>query len=147
MGKNLEYYINLPYNIVVKKDRDNEGNVCYIARVLELPHCLGDGKTAQEAIECLNIHMRMAIEAYLKDGLPVPEPQSEYSGNINIRVDPELHARLAQEAAVYDMSLNKYTSLILERRKPGTYENTPVTAGKRKPGKPGSGSRVRTNAG
>lgn len=70
--------------------------------------------------------MKMAIQAYLRDGLPVPEPQTEYSGNINIRVDPELHARLAQEAATYEMSLNKYTSLILERRKTGTCESVPV---------------------
>jgi antitoxin HicB len=133
MEKNVEYYLNLPYNIVVKKDKDNEGKVCYIARVLEIPHCLGDGKTAPEALNTLNVHMRMAIEAYLKGGLPVPEPQTEYSGNINIRIDPELHARLAQEAATYDMSLNKYTSLILERRKSGSYEKKPVMVRERKP--------------
>lgn len=142
MKKDLEYYLNLPYNIVVKKEKDNEGNIYYIARVLEIPHCLGDGKTAQEAIECLDIHMRMAIDAYLKDGLPVPEPQTEYSGNINIRVDPELHARLAQEAAVYDMSLNKYTALILERRKSSTCDNDTAKATKSRPGK----SRAKTNA-
>jgi len=116
MKKNLDYYMQLPYNIVVKKDKDNSGNPCYIARVLEIPHVLGDGTTVQEALECLNTHMSMTITAYLKDGLPIPEPQTSYSGNINIRVDPNLHARLAQEAATYDMSLNKYTSLILERR-------------------------------
>jgi antitoxin HicB len=132
MEKNVAYYMNLPYNIIVKKDRDNEGKVCYIARVLEIPHCLGDGKTAPEALETLNVHMRMAIEAYLKDGLPVPEPQTEYSGNINIRVDPELHARLAQEAAAYDMSLNKYTALILERRKSTGDRTSPIMVRKRK---------------
>jgi len=116
MEKNLEYYMKLPYTIVVKRDEDNEGQTVYIARVLEIPHLLGDGKTQQEAIECLNTHMSMAIKAHLRDGIPVPEPQTQYSGNINIRVDPELHARLAQEAAARDMSLNKYTSLILERR-------------------------------
>lgn len=44
MQENLEYYMNLPYNIVVKRDRDNEGNICYIARVLELPTVLVMGK-------------------------------------------------------------------------------------------------------
>jgi antitoxin HicB len=131
MEKGINYYMNLPYNIVVKKDKDNNGKVCYIARVLEIPHVLGDGKTAAEALETLNIHLRMAIQAYLKDGLPVPEPQTDYSGNINIRVDPELHARLAQEAAAYDMSLNKYTSLILERRKSLT-QGEPVLTRERK---------------
>jgi antitoxin HicB len=116
MEKNLEYYMKLPYTFVVKRDEDNEGNTSFIARVLEIPHIIGDGNTSQEALDCLNTHMSMAINAYLRDGITVPEPQTEYSGNLNIRVDPELHAHLAQEAAARDLSLNKYTSLILERR-------------------------------
>jgi antitoxin HicB len=136
MEKTLEYYMNLPYNIVIKRDKDNEGNLCFIARVLEIPHCLGDGKTTQEAIECLNIHMKMAIKSYFKDGLPIPEPQTEYSGNINIRVDPDLHASLAREAAVYDMSLNKYTTLILERRKSASFEKMPAEVKERTPDRP-----------
>lgn len=116
MKKDLEYYMRLPYTIVVRREADNEGQAVYIARVLEIPHLLGDGKTQQEAIECLNTHVSMAIKSYLRDSIPIPEPQTQYSGNINIRVDPGLHARLAQEAAAREMSLNKYTSLILERR-------------------------------
>ncbi len=116
MENEIDYYMKLPYTIVIKRDRDNDGGICYLARVLEIPHVLGDGKTAQEALECLDTHMIMAISAYLRDGISVPEPQTEYSGNINIRVDPELHAHLAQEAAARAMSLNKYTALVLERR-------------------------------
>jgi antitoxin HicB len=118
MEKNLQYYMNLPYTVVVKKAQHNRGENCYIARVLEIPHLLGDGDTANEALECLATHMRLTIAAYLRDGMTIPEPQAEYSGNINIRIDPFLHASLAQEAAVHKMSLNKYTALILERRKP-----------------------------
>ncbi|MBI4330797.1 MAG: toxin-antitoxin system HicB family antitoxin [Chloroflexi bacterium] len=116
MEKKLEYYMKLPYTILLKRDKGNEGNPCYIARVLEIPHVLGDGETPGEALECLNTHMIMAIEAYLRDGIAVPEPRADYSGNINIRVDPDLHARLAHEAAAHEMSLNKYTALVLERR-------------------------------
>jgi antitoxin HicB len=118
MEKNLKYYMDLPYTIVVKKACGNQDETCFIARVLEIPHLLGDGPTAESALECLNTHMQMTITSYLKDGITIPEPQSEYSGNINIRVDPYLHASLAEEAATYKMSLNKYTALILERRKP-----------------------------
>jgi predicted HicB family RNase H-like nuclease len=118
MEKDLKYYMNLPYTVVVKKATGNQGETCYLARVLELPHLLGDGETAEAGLECLNTHMKMTITSYLKDGITIPEPQAEYSGNINIRVDPYLHARLAEEAATYKMSLNKYTALILERRKP-----------------------------
>lgn len=131
MEKNIDYYMNLPYTTMVKKDEDNTGGVCYIARILEIPHLIGDGETPQEALECLHIHMKLVIEAYLKDGIPIPEPQTEFSGNINIRVDPALHADLSREAAVYNMSLNKYTSLILERRQ-SAYIGTPEDKNKRK---------------
>lgn len=116
MKKPLEYYINLPYRVIVSREEDNEGNACYVARYLELPHCLGVGKTSDEAIKELELHKDLKIKTHLEEGFDIPEPQTAYSGNINIRVDPVLHARLAHEAAAYEMSLNKYASLILERR-------------------------------
>jgi predicted HicB family RNase H-like nuclease len=131
MEKNLEYFLKLPYTILVKQAENQDGSISYIARILELPHVLGDGYTSQEALDCLNTHMTMAIQAYLRDGLPVPEPQDKYSGNLNIRVDPELHAHLAQEAAARDLSLNKYTSLILERRH--TYTAEDLSSQKKQP--------------
>ncbi len=134
MEKNIEYYMKLPYTIVIKQDTDNNDEICFIARVLEIPHCLGDGKTPEEAVECLEIHKRMTIEAYLKDGISIPEPQTHFSGNINLRVDPELHGKLTQEAMINDMSLNKYAALILERRgKPFTIKQE--TRGRGRPRK------------
>jgi antitoxin HicB len=132
MEKNLEYYLNLPYTIIVEQDEDNDGSICYVARFLELLYCIGVGKTPKEALKELEIHKRMAIKSYYEDGIPIPEPQTEYSGNINIRVDPELHARLAHEAAAFDMSLNKYTSLILERRQSPVTIKKPAMVRERK---------------
>jgi predicted HicB family RNase H-like nuclease len=116
MEKTLKYYMNLPYTTTIVPEEDNDGSPIFIARVLEIPHVLGDGKTRNEALSTLKIHMELAIKYCLREGLPIPEPQTHYSGNLNIRVDPELHSRLSKEAAAYDMSLNKYASLILERR-------------------------------
>jgi antitoxin HicB len=116
MKKTLDYYLNLPYTIVVAPDEDNNGGLCFVASLPELPYCIGVGKDPKEAIKELELHKGMAIKSYYEDGIPIPEPQTQYSGNLNIRVDPELHSRLAKEAAAYDMSLNKYASLILERR-------------------------------
>lgn len=132
MVKDLEYYMKLPYTYIVNPEEDNDGSLIYVASVIEIPHILGDGKTPEQALKTLDIHMRMAIKSYLEDGLPIPEPQTKYSGNLNIRVDPELHARLAKEAAVYDMSLNKYASLILERRQLTGAIKSPVTVRERK---------------
>ncbi len=127
MGKSLEYYASLPYKIIVSIEEDNDRRPCYVARYLELPYCLGVGKTPEEAIKELELHKRIKLKTHLEEGFEIPEPQAAYSGNLNIRVDPVLHARLAQEAAAYDMSLNKYASLILERRQlAAPVGNTPV---------------------
>jgi antitoxin HicB len=115
MEKDLNYYLNLPYTVILEQEEDNDGSMCYVARLLELPHCIGVGKTTEEAFNELDLHKKMVIEGYYEDGVLLPEPQN-CSGNLNIRIDPVLHARLAHEAAAYEMSLNKYASLILERR-------------------------------
>jgi antitoxin HicB len=132
MEKNLDYYMNLPYTMIVKQEEDNDGSMCYVASFLELSLCIGAGKTIEEAVKELELHKRLKLKTHLEKGFPIPEPQTEYSGNINIRVDPELHARLAKEAAAYDMSLNKYTSLILERRQAPMNIKKPAVVRERK---------------
>jgi antitoxin HicB len=132
MEKNLDYYMNLPYTMIIEQEEDNDGSMCYVASFLELSLCIGAGKTIEEAVIELELHKRLKLKTHLEEGFPIPEPQTEYSGNINIRVDPELHARLAKEAAAYDMSLNKYTSLILERRQDSAGLKKPAVVRERK---------------
>ena len=40
------------------------------------------------------------------------EPEKTFSGNIRIRISPDLHAKLSQAAVIHGMSLN---SLIIEK--------------------------------
>ena len=122
--KQVDYYMSLPYTMIVKY-RDEQGGY-FTAGYLELPDLIMTGDTPEEAVKELLIEKPEWFETCLKLGFPIPEPQTKYSGNINIRVDPELHARLAQEAAACDMSLNKYTALILERRKSHNVDTTPM---------------------
>jgi hypothetical protein len=46
------------------------------------------------------------------NGESIPEPISEksYSGKFQVRITPELHRRLAIEAAEENVSLNRYVS-------------------------------------
>jgi antitoxin HicB len=132
MEKNLDYYMNLPYTMMIEQEEDNDGSMCYVASFLDLPYCIGAGKTPTEAIKELELHKQLKLKTHLEEGFPIPEPQTQFSGNLNIRVDPELHSRLAKEAAAYDMSLNKYASLILERRQSPVSIKKPVMARERK---------------
>ncbi len=128
--KRVDYYMGLPYTMIVKY-HDEQGGY-YVAGYLELPDLIMTGYTPEEAVKELLEEKPEWLKTCIELGVPIPEPPSNYSGHINIRVDPELHARLAQEAAVYNMSLNKYTALILERRKSGAYGVNPLAVGERK---------------
>lgn len=36
------------------------------------------------------------------------KPEKTFSGNLRIRIEPDLHAKLAQEASLHNVSLNKF---------------------------------------
>lgn len=43
------------------------------------------------------------------------EPEKPFSGNIHIRLKPDLHAKLATEAKIHGVSLNNYINTTLRR--------------------------------
>ncbi len=105
--KNLTYYAKLPYTINLER-HDDQG-VYWVARVVELPHCLIHGDTPEQAIKEIEEVKMDWIQSNLEDGLPIPEPTStRYSGEIRIRMPPSLHQLLAQRAANEGVSLNQY---------------------------------------
>jgi antitoxin HicB len=74
-SKNLDYYMELPYTVVIEPDEDNDGGTYYVSRILEIPDCMGDGDTPEEALESLAIHKKMWLEDQLERGYKIPEPQ------------------------------------------------------------------------
>jgi len=113
MEKNLEYYLKLPYTLVIGKEEDNE-DTCYVARLQEIPYLIGTGSTPEQSIKELGINQRLKFETDIELGLPIPEP-SEYSGQFHLRVGKPIHESLARLAALEDVSLNQYISNILAR--------------------------------
>ncbi len=69
--KDLNYYLSLPYTTVVEK-RDDVRGPYYIARVLELPHCLIHGDTPEEAVSELDSVKRDWLEDCIERGIPIP---------------------------------------------------------------------------
>ncbi|OBW61418.1 MAG: hypothetical protein A9183_03135 [Dehalococcoides mccartyi] len=110
MSKNLDYYMELPYTVVIEPDEDNDGGTYFVARILEIPDCMGDGDTPAESLESLAIHKRMWLEAQLADESYIPEPQQKFSGKFNVRVGSDLHRKLSKTAAMQDMSLNQFVT-------------------------------------
>ncbi len=82
----------------------------YVALCPEFPGLSGLGDTPQEAIAELQVALELAVETYEAEGwtLPAPQPRSQYSGKLLVRLPKSLHATLAQEAETEGVSLNTH---------------------------------------
>lgn len=109
--KDVEYYMNLPYRIVIQKDPYGG----FFAEVEELQGCMTQGETYEEAyyniIEAMEGWLEVAIEKGIK--IPVPVSESQYSGKFTLRIPKSLHKKLAQHAKKENVSLNQYTIHLL----------------------------------
>lgn len=104
--KNLDYYMGLPYTIILKKYL--EGG--YFAEVKELPGCMTEADTREEVLAMIEDAMKGWIELAIEDGHPIPEPAVEenYSGKILLRAPKSLHRELIGKAKTEGVSLNQY---------------------------------------
>jgi len=87
----------------------------WFAHVVELPGCMTEGDTPEEAVRMIFDAMAGWIEIALEDGQPVPEPRpvEEYSGRFVVRVPRSLHRDLVEMANREGVSLNQYINVVL----------------------------------
>lgn len=104
-----------PYRIVLVRGEFKTGEEGWVAMVDELPGCLAQGMTPEEASCRIREAMELWFEASLHYGDPIPEPRQEleYKGKIALRIPPSLHRRLADTAACEGVSLNTYLTAVL----------------------------------
>jgi predicted RNase H-like HicB family nuclease len=85
-----ERLANRAYTIEVARDETTDGEPAYVAYVLELEGCMGQGLTSEEAEADVRLAIVDFIESMLEDNLPVPEPQQKFptttttSGSTNL---------------------------------------------------------------
>ena len=105
----IQDYLNLPYNIILRHVTDESGEY-YFAKVQELPGCVSDGETVDEAFANIYEAMEGWIEVKLNAGYPIPVPvdAEKYSGKFVLRIPKSLHAKLSLEAEQEGISLNQY---------------------------------------
>jgi len=106
---NKEYYLNLPYNIIIRHVTDESGTY-YFAKVQELAGCVSDGETVEEVFNNIYEAMEGWIETKLEAGFSIPMPinNENYSGKFVLRLPKSLHAKLVAEAEQEGVSLNQY---------------------------------------
>lgn len=114
---NLACHANLDYPVELFR-RDDEGDQYWVAEIPDLPGCVADGDTPEEAVESLEEAKRLWIEARLENGHPIPEPTDTrgYSGRLLLRMPKSLHRKLAAQSRREGTSLNMYVVSLLSGR-------------------------------
>lgn len=99
--KHLEY----PFTIR-PLSRDEGGG--YLIEFPDLPGCISDGETPEEAARNGEDAARSWIAAMLEAKRPIPKPslREAYSGKWQLRMPKSLHRRLAERARADGVSLN-----------------------------------------
>lgn len=69
-----------------------------------------------DTVESLRAAFHEAVDDYLATCAKVgKEPEREYSGKVMLRLDPELHARIAKTAELAGMSINQWGERVLRQ--------------------------------
>jgi predicted RNase H-like HicB family nuclease len=113
--KELKYYLGLKWSYTVEED-EYKGEKFYIVRVNELPGVVTDGETIEEAMTNIKDAIAAAVELYLEQGDPIPEPiqKAKYKGKIAYRTTSERHYYLARIAQQKHVSMNKALDMIFD---------------------------------
>jgi antitoxin HicB len=80
--KTLDYYLSLPYSILLIPDEDG----WWFAEVPELKGCMTNGYSREDALVMIDDAKIAWLTSALEDGLPIPEPDREHPGRINRKV-------------------------------------------------------------
>lgn len=117
-NKELKYYKDLAYNIIVEK-QEMDGESWFIAFTNELGKfaCYGRGESQIEALNSFVEEKEAFIEYLFNEGKEIPEPKvndsEKFSGFFNVRTSSIIHANLVNQAKDLDISLNLYINQIL----------------------------------
>lgn len=106
MVKDINYYLALPYTRELIPEPEGGWFVC----IKELPGCMSQGDTPEEAIRMIDDAMRGWLEVELEDGEPIPEPRldDDYSGKFVVRVPKPMHRTISEKADEDGVSINQW---------------------------------------
>ena len=123
MERTVERYMALPYRVELVPSV--EGG--YVVRLPDLPGCVSQGDTVEEALEMIRDAQRGWLEVMLENGRPIPEPTGDagYSGKFTLRVPRRVHRALVETAEAEGVSVNLFAASVLAM---AVGERAPATA-------------------
>jgi len=109
--KELSRFLKLRYPVELA---EQEGG-WYFARIPDLPGCMSEGKTPDEAVKNIEAARAMWLEDAIESGveIPLPSERRKHSGKFVVRLPESLHGRLAQGAKREGVSLNQCVLALL----------------------------------
>lgn len=111
--KDLEYYMRLPYQEVIKSSIDGG----YVGHFPELPGCITQAETLEKMKDMLEDAKLCWISSMLENGhsIPEPEPWDLYDGRLNIKIPKSLHRQLAARAETEKITANTLAARLVEQ--------------------------------
>lgn len=105
---------NYPATIQPLSEEDGSG---YVVIFPDLPGCMADGATPEEAFKQAQDAMIAWIKTAKEFGDPIPKPSTlnKYSGQWRMRAPKSLHAALASRAKEEGVSLNTLVITLLSQ--------------------------------
>ena len=93
----------------VYRIRWSESRKGFVCTVAELPDLIEVSESSAEALMGLHVRVAERLAAMRANGedVPVPYEDRQYSGHFMVRIPPEMHRRLAIEAAEQGVSINR----------------------------------------
>lgn len=111
----LDHYLSLNYPITLIPDEDG-----YFAEVRDLPGCMTQGDTAEEALAMIGEAKEAWIRAAYanRDEIPLPSDDDRFSGRLLVRMPRGLHRALSEQARDQGVSLNQWVVALLSEANP-----------------------------
>jgi len=103
------------YNVSIRRGKFG-GEICYEARVKELPDLAEYGDSFKEVYDLAIDAIEATAEIFAEKGRAMPKPhedQYDFSGRVTLRIPKSLHRSLANSAEDEGVSLNHYLVSIL----------------------------------
>lgn len=114
--ESLEFYLSRKYPITIYPDSDPE--VGYVVEIKDLPGCMTQGETVDEAMSNIEDARELWIKAVYEQGndIPLPSTENQYSGRVLLRMPRSLHQQLVENAQREEVSFNQYVVSLLSER-------------------------------
>ena len=95
------------YAYFVEYDKEDD---VFVAKCAEFPDIAAHGKSQEKALTEVRKAILESIKWMAEEGEEIPEPFSlhRFSGEFRVRMPPEKHRKIAMEAALQGISMNRF---------------------------------------